>query len=325
MAYGYIYKTTNLINGKMYIGQHKYSGEGIDPKYYGNGTTFKKALKKYGKENFKVEILEWCENMDELNEKEKYWIVFYNAKNIGYNLDDGGKGIPGYSHTDEAKQKISKNNARYWKGKSLPEHVLEASQKALKKLREEGKLKGHKPSKEQIDKWLKKMEEYWKTHEHPNKGKHPSEETIKKLIESHLGQIPWNKGENQSEETKKKVSEGLYRYYSQNKSARIGLTHNEKTKKQISKKVTEINTGKKFINNGKINKFVTVEEAEKYFALNENWVYGRLSSEKFLETRKNLNKNYCWITNGTKNKFINPNELEKYLDKGWKRGMIHYE
>ena len=55
---GYIYKTTNLINGKIYIGQHKSSS--FDTNYYGSGKLLIKALKKYGKENFKIELIEGC-------------------------------------------------------------------------------------------------------------------------------------------------------------------------------------------------------------------------------------------------------------------------
>ena len=49
----YIYRTTNLINGKTYIGQHKRR----PGRYFGSGLLLKNAIKKYGKENFKVEIL----------------------------------------------------------------------------------------------------------------------------------------------------------------------------------------------------------------------------------------------------------------------------
>lgn len=89
--YGYVYKTTNLINGKIYIGQHK---EGkFNSFYLGSGIKIKHAIKKYGKENFTVEIVEECEDLQSLNEKEKYWIEFYNARDgsIGYNISAGGE------------------------------------------------------------------------------------------------------------------------------------------------------------------------------------------------------------------------------------------
>ena len=85
----YIYLTTNLINGKKYIGQHNGS---IKDNYLGSGVLLVKAIEKYGKENFKKEILEECD-ITELDEKEKYWIAYYNAledENF-YNLSKGGQ------------------------------------------------------------------------------------------------------------------------------------------------------------------------------------------------------------------------------------------
>lgn len=85
-----IYMTINRINGKMYIGRDLYN----NPLYLGSGILLKKSIKKYGRENFIKIILGYCENEDELNEKEKYFINLYNAvydENF-YNLVDGGKG-----------------------------------------------------------------------------------------------------------------------------------------------------------------------------------------------------------------------------------------
>ena len=67
--YGYIYETTNLINGKKYIGQHRGS---FDKEYKGSGTLLRRAIKKYGKENFEVKLLEECNNQIHLNEREIY-------------------------------------------------------------------------------------------------------------------------------------------------------------------------------------------------------------------------------------------------------------
>lgn len=90
--YGYIYETTNLINGKKYIGQHK--SEQFDPNYLGSGTLIRRSIKKYGFENFKVKILCKCNSYEELLEKEQYYIALFRATESDefYNIVDGGFG-----------------------------------------------------------------------------------------------------------------------------------------------------------------------------------------------------------------------------------------
>ena len=84
-----IYKTTNLVNGKIYVGQDSNN----NPKYLGSGTILWNAINKYGIENFKKEILEVCNSKEELNEREKFWIKELDAKKPnGYNITDGGSG-----------------------------------------------------------------------------------------------------------------------------------------------------------------------------------------------------------------------------------------
>ena len=69
--YGYIYKTTNLVNGKIYIGQKK-SNVFLGDKYLGSGKILKMAIEKYGKENFSVELLHESLNKLDLDAMEKY-------------------------------------------------------------------------------------------------------------------------------------------------------------------------------------------------------------------------------------------------------------
>lgn len=83
-----IYKTTNLLNGKFYIGKD----EKNNPEYLGSGKILKLAINKNGKENFNKEILESCETREELNEREIYWINTLSATTFGYNIADGGTG-----------------------------------------------------------------------------------------------------------------------------------------------------------------------------------------------------------------------------------------
>ena len=115
--YGYIYKITNTINNKIYIGKHK--SETFDLRYWGGGIALNAAYKKYGKKNFTREILEWCETAELLNDREIFWISEFNAcdPSIGYNCSPGGdgailvgdkNGMYGKHHTNESKQKISK-------------------------------------------------------------------------------------------------------------------------------------------------------------------------------------------------------------------------
>ena len=107
--YGYVYKTTNLINNKIYIGQHKSSY--INNHYLGSGKNIKKAINKYGKEYFTQTILCECNSKEELDNKEIYYIDLYNSRNpeIGYNITQGGqvKFFTGLTHSDLSKQKMS--------------------------------------------------------------------------------------------------------------------------------------------------------------------------------------------------------------------------
>ena len=82
-----IYKTTNLINNKIYVGQDSKN----NPTYLGSGSYIKRAIRKYGKENFKKEILCECFSIEELNKKEIHWIKELDCKvPNGYNISLGG-------------------------------------------------------------------------------------------------------------------------------------------------------------------------------------------------------------------------------------------
>lgn len=115
---GYIYKTTNTVNNKIYIGQHHATE--YDNNYIGSGPILKKAINKYGKDNFINEILEICETEEELHLKEEYWILTLNARdhNIGYNIAKGGQWdttadtIAIYKGDEEIK--TSPENLSYW-------------------------------------------------------------------------------------------------------------------------------------------------------------------------------------------------------------------
>lgn len=122
-----VYKITNNINNYIYIGitnnfkrrmrEHKNNVENINYKYK---SKLYNAMRKYGVENFSSEIIEVVNNREELEEREKYWISFYNSTdaNIGYNITKGGTGgqthdvsgennpMYGHKYTEEEKKKI---------------------------------------------------------------------------------------------------------------------------------------------------------------------------------------------------------------------------
>lgn len=89
-----IYKVTNTLNQKVYIGQTikslnvRWSTHG----YRTKNTYFANSIRRYGKENFIIEEIDRASNREELNEKEVYWIQFYDStnKDKGYNIEPGG-------------------------------------------------------------------------------------------------------------------------------------------------------------------------------------------------------------------------------------------
>ncbi|QLF81398.1 hypothetical protein FB_0152 [Escherichia phage vB_EcoM_FB] len=114
----YVYKITNIINGKFYIGAHSTSN--MDDGYMGSGKLIKRAILKYGIENFKKEILKFVDSKKEMYELEKELVVLTENS---YNLKPGGSGgflkhdnFKGRSHSQKTKDIMSANNS----GKNNP-------------------------------------------------------------------------------------------------------------------------------------------------------------------------------------------------------------
>lgn len=121
MTHYLIYKITNLVNGKMYIGKHK--TDNIDDGYTGSGKILKYAIKKYGIECFRKDYLMFCEDEEEMNYMERVfvdqtWIDRADTYNLKLGGEGGGaKGIhSGVSLSEEHKAKLSKAN----KGRNNP-------------------------------------------------------------------------------------------------------------------------------------------------------------------------------------------------------------
>jgi hypothetical protein len=153
-----IYKITNLVNNKIYIGKDTTS----DPNYFGSGLLINRSLTKYGKENFIKEIIDTTDDYDELSKKEIYWIEKYNSTHleIGYNISSGGDGgdtLSNHPNLDLIKEKISKNSPK--KGKTYEEAFgLEKSNDYKNKLK--GKIYKSILSPQAIIKNKEKWEDY---------------------------------------------------------------------------------------------------------------------------------------------------------------------
>jgi hypothetical protein len=104
--YFIIYKVTNLINGKFYTGKHRTLN--INDDYMGSGHLIKKAIQKYGIENFVKEIIRICGSEKEMNLAEKILVVV--DQEISYNLCAGGHG--GFGFINNSAQLVAKRDKK---------------------------------------------------------------------------------------------------------------------------------------------------------------------------------------------------------------------
>ena len=135
-----IYKITNLINGKLYIGQTQdfYYRFYQHRKNKTKKTAIANAFRKYGFENFEIEILEHHLSLDNLNEREEFWIekTCSYLSGIGYNMLRYANTTRGYLHKDETKAKIAKTKADRdsQRGENNPFYGRKHTQETLDKI-----------------------------------------------------------------------------------------------------------------------------------------------------------------------------------------------
>jgi len=148
----FIYKTTNNINGKYYIGCHKTAN--IDDGYMGSGKALLKAIEKYGKHNFTKEILIYCTTIDDMFEKEKEIVneSVVNDEN-SYNLKIGGSSNFYYVNKNKLNHKTNQHLKHAEKLKNDPEYAKQFS----KKMSIANRKKEHKKTEKQKESAKKVM------------------------------------------------------------------------------------------------------------------------------------------------------------------------
>lgn len=212
----YIYKITNLVNGKIYIGQTV----SVKSRWQAHKRAINKPIQvihhafvKYGIDNFFFEVVATCFDQDAANEAETTIVI--QEKSLipnGYNVTNGGYNAP--KTAEWIASMTGPNNPNY--GKPISEEQKKKYQKTIS-------------NRVLSDEDRKKLgvANIGNTY---SLGRKASDETKQKLSESHLGQKAWNKGKVTSDETKQKISEA-------NKGkpgSRKGVKLTEEQKQRIS-------------------------------------------------------------------------------------------
>lgn len=199
-----VYKVTNKDNGRVYIGQtignlKKRKAAHIVFAKRGSKIYLHRAIRKYGINRFKWQVLCICPNIDSLNEQEEYYIVYYNSINNGYNLMSGGNNS---LHSKRTKKKMSTTRIELElsKGENNPMYGKrgEDSSRYGKSHSDETKEKMSKASSGKNNHFY---------------GKHHSNESKEKMCKAKLGEKNNMYGLHFSDESKEKMRQKRLKYW----------------------------------------------------------------------------------------------------------------
>lgn len=259
--YGYVYKSYCKITDKFYIGSKKSDKFIIN--YFGSGNLIKEALEIYNIEDFEVELIEECSSKEELEEREKYWMEYYNAIESSkfYNIAFTSNRNDGHKNSEYQKLKQSRKQ----KGNKMSNETKSKISNTLKYLHKNGVKFAHNE---------------YKSHNISVEGRKKMSEATKKAWEN--GTLGKGKnasfyGKHHSDETKKKISE-----------SRKGLKPSDETRKLYSQQ----RKGRIYVNNGIKDKIIWPGQLEEYEKL--GFKKGRLSSPI---KGKKKNKEGKWVDN----------------------------
>lgn len=343
---GYVYKTTNRINGKIYVGQHL--SNDINDSYLGSGSLLTKAIEKYGKDNFQKEILESvsekyiCDYQKTINELEVKYIRQFNSTDtdVGYNILDGGQGVDSWinsihSHDNEEMRKsASERMKKYYKDN--PSKRNEQSERMKRWYSDENNRRfvGEQIHQHYVDnpKDRIKLSESAKNR--------LTDEVIKKISESNKQRYINNpqllvemseqakQRYKENPQIKKQISKSMKKYA---KEHLVGVERSDETKRKISenkikyyadennrKKASEIQK-KVHEENPNISKAVS-EKLKAYYSDEKNRERSRMNFKRYEEEHPNFRKE-CWKNEEFRKNFSEKmKEVRKntiYRKKSW--------
>lgn len=255
--YGFIYMTKNKVTGKLYIGQHKrtMNPKDIDDSWYlGSGVALRKAIMKYGEENFERTIIYECHNPDQLNYMEMVFIAYYNAvdDDMFYNIAIGG-GMPRREFTEEQKQHMRHSH------KPMSE---EARKNMAREISEEGRKRISDAVKKNLTGYIH------------------SEQSKQNMSEGHKG-------------SKSIFKNGIYKYVKESVLEEYlddgWILQGSMTGKTYKRKDSRPRV---WVNNGIDEKNIFVDDINQYRTL--GWLDGRIKNKVWIhndEKSKCINKN----------------------------------
>ena len=294
-----IYKITNLVNNKVYIGQSVDIKERWSEHRRAlnlnkhSSQHFQRSWNKYGFANFVFEIIEECEK-EKLTEREQFWIDYYGGINSEqlYNYRDAGSSG---TFSEEVKQKLSLSHLGKRKGEPIPwlqnfDYTNpEFRQRISESLTGKKKSKSHAEHISEGRKGIVFSEEQKQKISKSKKGVSTSLKGCKKFKKDNV--IKWVK----PEEFEKYLKEGWEQYH-------------------------DFYAGENYQRISSWNKGVPCTEEQK-----ENLRQKNLGKKLSDETKKKMSesrKGMIWINNGIKNTRIKKDELDNFLSLGWVKGKI---
>lgn len=278
--YGYVYLITNEVNKKTYVGQHR--SQTFDESYWGSGKLLSRAYRKYpGDSQWSRKVLEWCETQEDLDRREKFWIVETNSLvPSGYNLLVSGyptRGCRGPQISSSKKGKVPFNNGT---------RVIYRDPSEAESLLIEGFVRGDLPRRKRTPDEVQRIKD-----------------SIKGLVcvtdDISFTKVP-------ESEVPSYLSKGW----------RVGRP---RMKQSSVNKMKESKSGTVGISKDSRRKTVPPEDVDSY--LKQGWSLGYPAQDpESVEKMVNTKTGKIWVNNGKSNKQIRPEELSSYEVDGWTKG-----